>query len=58
MDSSLIIKTGVSFGTVLAITVSWSLNRSLFWAIIHGMFGWFYIIYYAIGDPNNDNLDS
>lgn len=45
------------FGTILAITISWSFNRSLFWAIIHGLFGWLYVIYYAIGNPNNDDIN-
>ncbi|MEZ4853238.1 hypothetical protein [Flavobacterium sp.] len=57
MEPSIIIKTGVSFGSVLAITISWSLNKSIFWAIFHGLCGWLYVIYYAIGNPNNDNLD-
>ena len=52
------LKYGISFGTVLAITISWSLNRSLFWAIFHGICGWLYVIYYAIGNPNNDNMDA
>jgi len=37
---------GIGFGTVLATTISWSLYQSLLWAIIHGIFGWFYVIYY------------
>jgi hypothetical protein len=57
MENTEIIRSGIGFGTVLAITVSWSLNRSLFWAIFHGFCGWLYIIYYAIGNPNNDNID-
>lgn len=51
------IKTGVGFGTVLATTISWSLNKSIFWAIVHGFFGWLYVIYYAIGDPKSDRID-
>ena len=47
-----IIKTGVSFGTVLALVISWSRNRSLLWAIIHGILGWFYVIYYALFLPS------
>ena len=46
-----IIKTGVSFGTVLAIVISWSRNSSLLWAIVHGVFGWLYVIYYALFLP-------
>jgi hypothetical protein len=41
-------KAGVGFGSALAITISWSLHSSILWAIIHGFFGWFYVIYYAI----------
>jgi len=40
-------KTGVSFGSVLAITISWSVNHSIIWAIIHGIFSWLYVIYYV-----------
>jgi hypothetical protein len=39
-------KLGIGFGTALAITISWSTNHSILWAIIHGIFSWFYVIYY------------
>lgn len=42
-----VVKTGVSFGTALAIAISWSQHHSIIWAIIHGVFSWFYVIYYA-----------
>lgn len=51
-----IIKTGVSFGTVLAVVISWTRNRSLLLAILHGIFGWFYVIYYALFLPSEPNL--
>jgi len=51
------LKTFALFGSMLAITISWSLNRSLFWAIVHGLCGWLYVIYYAIGNPNNDDVN-
>ena len=41
-------RAGISFGSALAIAISWSANKSLFWAIVHGLFSWFYVIYYAI----------
>lgn len=41
-------KAGVSFGSALAITISWSEHHSLFWAILQGFFGWLYVVYYAI----------
>jgi hypothetical protein len=39
---------GITFGVALAITISWSLHKSIMWALIHGFFSWFYIIYYMI----------
>ena len=41
-------KARIGFGSALAITISWSANHSILWAILHGLFGWFYVIYYAI----------
>lgn len=41
-------KAGVSFGSALAITISWSVHHPLLWAIVHGFFSWFYVIYYAL----------
>ena len=43
-----VVKHGVSFGSALAIAISWSINKSIFWAIVHGIFGWFYVVYYAL----------
>jgi len=39
--------SGISFGGALAICISWGVRHSIFWAILHGIFGWFYVIYYA-----------
>ena len=39
---------GIGFGSALAMTISWSLNKSLLWAIIHGLLSWVYVVYYAI----------
>lgn len=39
---------GVGFGCALAITISWSLHQSILWACIHGLFGWLYVIYFAL----------
>ncbi len=41
-------KVGIGFGTALAITVSWSANHSILWAIVHGALSWIYVVYYAI----------
>lgn len=42
---------GIGFGAALAITISWSVNKSILWAIIHGILSWVYVIYYAITRP-------
>ena len=41
-------KAGLGFGSALAITISWSANKSILWAIIHGLLSWVYVIYYAL----------
>lgn len=38
--------SGISLGTAMAVTISWSVNHSILWAIIHGVFSWFYVIYF------------
>jgi hypothetical protein len=47
-SKSEVAKAGISFGTALAITISWSAHKSLLWAGIHGILGWFYVAYYAL----------
>jgi len=39
---------GVGFGSALAMAVSFNINQSLGWAIVHGLLSWFYVIYFAI----------
>jgi hypothetical protein len=41
-------RAGISFGSALAITISWSINKSVLWAILHGICSWVYVIYYLI----------
>jgi hypothetical protein len=36
---------GVGLGTIIAVVVSWSRNKSILWAIVHGFLGWLYVIY-------------
>src|ERR1700741_326766 len=40
-------KYGVGFGSALAIAISYTANHSILWAIIHGILGWLYVIYFA-----------
>jgi hypothetical protein len=48
MDRQTVASSGISLGAAIAVTVSWSLNHSLLWAILHGFLSWVYVIYYAI----------
>jgi hypothetical protein len=41
-------RTGISLGSALAIAISWSVNKSIIWAVIHGILSWVYVVYYAI----------
>ena len=42
------VKTGIGFGSALAMVISYVNWHSIFWAIVHGVLGWVYVIYYAI----------
>ncbi|MDH4044353.1 MAG: hypothetical protein OEY20_07740 [Gemmatimonadota bacterium] len=46
-NSREVAKTGISFGSALAMVISWSQHQSVLWAILHGIFSWFYVIYYV-----------
>ena len=41
-------RQGISFGSALAIVISWTQHGSILWAIIHGLFSWLYVVYYAL----------
>lgn len=42
------VKSGISFGSALAITISWSNWHSIIWAMIHGVLSWLYVIYFVL----------
>lgn len=43
-----VVRSGIGIGAALAITISWSVNHSVLWAIIHGILSWIYVVYYLI----------
>lgn len=43
-----IARSTFDIGTIIAVVVSWSIHKSVLWAIIHGFLGWLYVIYYLI----------
>jgi hypothetical protein len=38
----------IGLGNVLALCISWSIHKSILWALFHGVLGWFYIIWYVL----------
>jgi len=42
------VKTGISFGTALAMVISYTAWHSIGWAIVHGILSWAYVLYYII----------
>jgi len=47
-QSSVSINAGVTLGTTLAVVCSWQRNRSIRWAILHGILSWLYVIHFAL----------
>jgi peptidoglycan biosynthesis protein MviN/MurJ (putative lipid II flippase) len=43
----------ISVGDIVAAACSWSRNKSVAWALVHGLIlGWLYVIYWALtGGP-------
>jgi len=42
-----ITRSGITMGSALAMILSFNANQSILWAILHGIFSWFYVIYFA-----------
>ena len=39
-------------GMIVASIISWSLYHSVGWLIVHGLFGWLYVIYWYFTGPS------
>lgn len=37
-----------TLGTIFAIVLSWTKWRNFWWALLHGLLGWIYVVYYFI----------
>ena len=46
--SGVIAQNGIGLGSAIAVVCSWQRNRSIFWAVLAGIFSWFYVIYFAL----------
>ena len=42
------IRNGIGFGSALAIAIRFTTHKSVLWAIIHGIFSWFYVAYFVL----------
>jgi hypothetical protein len=42
------VSSGVSFGCALSMAISFNVNHSVPLAILHGLFSWFYVLYYLL----------
>jgi hypothetical protein len=43
-----VVTNGVGLGSVIAVVASWDRNKSILWAILHGILSWIYVIYFAL----------
>ena len=46
--TTIVTQSGIGLGSVIAVVCSWDRNRSILWAILAGIFTWFYVIYFAL----------
>jgi len=47
-NSTAAASAGLGLGAALAIVMSWTANKAIIWALIHGILGWFYVVYYIL----------
>ena len=43
-----VVKGGITFGTCLAMVISYTNWHSVGWAIFHGLLSWVYVIYFVL----------
>ena len=42
------VNNGIGIGSAIAIVISWDRNKSVLYALLHGILGWLYVIYFVI----------
>ena len=42
------VNSGITFGSALAMIISYTAWHSVGWAIFHGLLSWVYVLYYVI----------
>lgn len=48
LDGGSVAKAGITFGSALAMVISYTTWKSVGWAIFHGLLSWVYVIYFLI----------
>ena len=51
-------RSGIGIGCAIAIVLSWHRNKSILFAILHGVLSWFYVIYFALTRNDKDKFIS
>ncbi len=54
VNQTIVTQSGIGLGSALAIVLSWHRNRSILWAILHGILSWLYVIYFAFTRRSNE----
>ena len=42
------VRSGITFGSALAMVISYTTWQSIGWAIFHGLLSWAYVLYFII----------
>ena len=51
-DKKVNVNIGFNAGAVIAAFISYKLGNTLGWIILHTIFGWFYVLYWALFLPS------
>ncbi|QDT74380.1 hypothetical protein [Lacipirellula limnantheis] len=49
-------RSGIGLGSAIAVVCSWQRNRSIIFAAVAGIFGWFYVLYFALTRQPDEEL--
>jgi len=55
-STTIVTRSGVGLGSIIAVVCSWDRNRSILWAILAGILTWIYVIYYALNRTPEENM--
>ena len=47
-------QSGIGLGSAIAVVLSWHRNKSILFAILHGVLSWFYVLHFAFTRKPNE----